>query len=158
MKDVIEKYPNVRLVIPGAKTTITKKLAKLAKDLGILDRVIITGPITQKALWKLYKNAAVYIFTSPKEDLGIVVEEAQAAGVPVVAWNAGGPTVTVKNNTTGFLCKPYDKKEMAKRIVYLLKNPKVRQKMGSSAWKHIKDNYSWKKHVDIIENEFKKLS
>jgi len=158
MSNVIEKYPNVRLVIPGAKTAVTKKLAKLAKDLGILDRVIITGPITQKALWKLYENAAVYIFTSPKEDLGIVVEEAQAAGVPVVAWNAGGPTVTVKNNITGYLCKPYDKKEMAKRIVYLLKNPKVRRKMGSNAWEHIKNNYSWKKHVDIIENEFKKLS
>ena len=154
---VIKKYPNVKLVIPGAETTVTPKLVKQAKKLGITDRVIFTGPIKQDALWKLYQNAAVYIFTSPKEDLGIVVQEAQAAGVPVVAWAAGGPTVTVEDKKTGFLIKPFDKDKMAEKISYLLKNPQVRDQMGKAAWIHIKNKFSWEKHVDIIEKEFKKV-
>jgi glycosyltransferase involved in cell wall biosynthesis len=151
---VIKKHPDVRFVIPGDETTVTPKLKKLAKKLGIEEKVIFTGPITQKSLWRLYQNAAVYIFTSPKEDLGIVVQEAQAAGVPVVAWNSGGPTVTVSDKNTGFLVEPYYLNKMAERITYLLNNPQVRNKMGKAAWKHISDNFSWGRHVDILEKSF----
>lgn len=158
VEKVIQKYPNVCLVIPGAETALTPKLKKLAKKLGIEKKVIFTGPISQNSLWDLYQNAAIYIFTSPKEDLGIVVEEAQAYGVPVAAWNAGGPTVTVVDEETGFLIKPFDKSKMAEKIIYLLKNTKVRDKMGKAAWKHIKDNFSWEKHIDTLEKEFKKAS
>jgi glycosyltransferase involved in cell wall biosynthesis len=154
MAKVLEKYPDIRLVIPGAETTITPKLKDLAEKLDIADRVIFTGPITQKNLWTLYKNAAVYIFTSPREDLGIVVQEAQAAGVPVVAWKKGGPTVTVVNGKTGYLIKPFDQKKMAEKIIYLLENPKVRNKMGQNARKHILENFSWKKHVSILAKAF----
>ncbi|AKM83297.1 hypothetical protein A2422_00885 [Candidatus Woesebacteria bacterium RIFOXYC1_FULL_31_51] len=154
MSKVIKKYPDVRLVIPGASTTVTPKLKLLSEKLGIADRVIFTGTIKDKSLFDLYQNAYTYIFTSPKEDLGVVVEEAQAAGTPVVAWNAGGPTVTVVDGKTGFLCTPFNKNEMAGKIVDLLNNPKIRDKMGNDAWKHIKDNFSWKKHVNIIEKLF----
>lgn len=154
MGQVIKKYPDVRLVIPGAETTITPKLRDLSAKLGIADRVIFTGTIKDKSLWDLYENAFLYIFTSPKEDLGVVVEEAQAAGTPVVAWNAGGPTVTVVNNKTGYLCTPYNKAEMAEKIISLLNNPNLRNKLGKNAWEHIKSNFSWKKHVKIIEDSF----
>lgn len=151
---VIQEYPDVRLIIPGSETTVTPKLRKLAKELKIEDKVIFTGPINQKSLWRLYQNAAIYIFTSPKEDLGIVVQEAQAAGVPVVAWRAGGPTVTVSDKKTGYLIKPYNLTKMADRIIYLLKNIGVRDKMGKAAWKHINDNFSWGRHVDTLEKSF----
>lgn len=154
LQKVLEKYPYVKLVIPGVETTVTPKLQNLAQQLGIADRVIFTGPITQKALWRLYQNAAVYIFTSPREDLGIVVQEAQAAATPVVAWNAGGPTVTVVSGKTGFLIKPYDKDLMASKIVFLLKNVKIRNEMGQAAWEHIKKNFSWERHTTILDREF----
>ncbi|OGM15454.1 hypothetical protein A2V56_00660 [Candidatus Woesebacteria bacterium RBG_19FT_COMBO_42_9] len=153
---VIENYPDLRLVIPGTETNVTPKLKDLAKGFGIKDKVIFTGPIKQKQLWELYRNAAVYIFTSPKEDLGIVVQEAQAAGTPVVAWNSGGPTVTVVSGETGYLIDPYSLKEMAEKIVYLLKNPALRRTLGRNAWEHIAKNYSWERHIDILEKEFKK--
>lgn len=154
---VVKKYPGVRLVIPGAETTITPRLEKLADDLGISDKIIFTGPISQKSLWRLYRGAYLYIFTSPREDLGIVVQEAQAAGVPVVAWKAGGPTVTVLDNKTGYLIEPYSLKKMADSIIYLLENPSDRDKMGRAAYQHIKRKFSWQKHVDILEKEFNKV-
>ena len=153
---VAEKNTEAKLVIPGANTSATLKLIELARKLEMADRVIFTGPITQASLWRLYENAAVYIFTSPKEDLGIVVQEAQATGTPVVAWKAGGPTVTVVDKKTGFLVKPFDKRKMAERVLSLLNNPKVRDKMGYQAWEHVKNNFSWERHIDILEKEFKK--
>lgn len=153
---VIEKYPQAKLVIPGANTAITPKLKKLTTDLKIEDKVFFTGPISQKTLSYLYRNAAVYIFTSPKEDLGIVVQEAQAAGVPVVAWNSGGPTVTVIDGKTGYLVRPYRLSVMAEKVLFLLNNPEIRNSMGREAKKHIERNFSWQKHVAILEKEFKK--
>jgi len=153
-KKVVKKVPQVKLVIPGAANALTPKLKKFAKEQGIAEKVIFTGKINQSSLWKLYQNAAVYIFTSPKEDLGIVVQEAQAAGVPVVAWDSGGPTVTVDNRKTGFLIKPYDKDKMAQKIIYLMERPLLRDRMGKDAWKHIKMHFSWEKHVDTLEKVF----
>lgn len=154
---VIKKCPEAKLVVPGTETTITPKLKELARKLGIFANVIFTGPINQQSLWRLYENAVVYIFTSQEEDLGIVVEEAQAAGVPVVAWNTGGPTVTVVNNKTGFLVKPYDLSMLADKITYLFENPHRKDEMGRNAWEHMKNNFSWERHIGILENEFMKI-
>jgi len=158
VSQVLVKYLNLKLVIPGAETALTSRLKDLADRLGVREKVIFTGTISQRSLWDLYQNAAVYIFTSPQEDLGIVVEEAQAAGTPVVAWNSGGPTVTVVDGETGYLVEPFYLKRMADRIVYLLKNPSVRNQMGYAAWEHIKKNFSWQKHFDILEKEFWKIT
>lgn len=155
-KLVNKKFP-IKLVIPGAYNALTPKLIKLAKELGVEDKIIFTGAINQKLLWELYKNAAVYLFTSPKEDLGIVVEEAQACGVPVIAWNRGGPTVTVVNGKTGLLAKPYSKQDFANKVLLLLKNPEKRQKMGKEAVRHIERNLSWEIHLNILEKEIKRV-
>lgn len=152
-KIVSQKYPKIKLVIPGPDTAATPKLRKLAAKLGISENIIFTGAIPQKDLWELYRQAAVYVFPSPKEDLGVVVLEAQAAGIPVVAWNFGGPIVTVEDGKTGFLAKPYDIPDMAKKITDLLADPGKRQKMGEAAWGHIRDHFSWDRHLDILERE-----
>lgn len=154
---VLKKYPDVRLAIPGEMTTLTPELVQLAKDLGIEKQVDFIGAINQVSLQKLYQHAAVYIFPSMKEDLGIVVQEAQAAGVPVVAWNVGGPTVTIVNKKTGFLIEPYSLPRMEEKIVFLLKNRRKRAEMGRLAWQHIQRNFTWEVHCDILEKEIQKM-
>lgn len=158
LKIVLKNNQNIRLIIPGAETAITPRLRRLAKEIGIDKNVIFPGVISQENLWKLYGQAAIYAFPSPKEDLGIVVLEAQAHGVPVVAWNAGGPTLTVVHARTGYLAKPYDISDFAQKINSILRSEEKRKEMGKDAWEHIRDNFSWEKHVDILEREFKKSS
>lgn len=157
LKKIIKDVPEAQLIIPGEWTKYTLILKKIVDELELEDKVLFPGVITQKSLWRLYGNAAIYCFPSPEEDLGIVVLEAQAHGVPVVAWNYGGPTVTVKSGETGFLVKPYDLEIMAKRMVELLVNPGLRKKMGRVARKYVWENFSWERHVDILEKEIKSL-
>lgn len=157
VKLLIKQYPNIKLIIPGAETAVTPKLKTLTNNLGLSKNVIFPGTISQKDLWKLYEQAAIYTFPSPKEDLGIVVLEAQAHGVPVVAWNAGGPMETVVNGKTGYLVKPYDTIDFSRKIGILLKDKNKRDEMGRNAWNHVKDNFSWEKHVDILEENIKKI-
>lgn len=152
-KIISEKFPEIKLVIPGPDTIATPKLRQLSQNLGISQKVVFPGAVPQKDLWELYRQAVAYVFPSPKEDLGVVVLEAQAAGVPVVAWNFGGPTITVKDGQSGFLAKPYEVSDFAQKVITLLESPEKRQKMGEAAWRHVKEHFSWEKHLEILEKE-----
>ena len=81
--------------------------------------------------------------------MGVV--EAMGWGVPVVAWNNAGPTVTIKNGVTGFLAKPYSINDFALKMHEAIKIMPERAEMGKKAWLHVKNNFSWKNHVDIME-------
>jgi glycosyltransferase involved in cell wall biosynthesis len=124
--------------------------------LKIEKKVVFTGQISENELQKLYSEATLYCYPSPDEDFGLGPLEAGVWGVPTVAWNHGGPAVTVIHGKTGYLAKPYEIKDYAKGINEILSDPKKRVYMGKAAWEHVKVNFSWERHVDILEKEIKK--
>lgn len=156
MKHVLKKVPQASLVIPGPFTPHTPKLINLSKRLKVEQNVSFLGQISEKELQKIYQEAAVYCYPAPDEDFGLGPLEAGAWGMPTVAWNHGGPTVTVKHGKTGYLAKPYEVKDYARGIIMLLSDAKKRTKMGKAAWENVKKNFSWDRHVDILEKEIKK--
>lgn len=157
MELVLKSYKNVRLVIPGSFTNHSEKLKKLAKKLEIDQKIYFTGCIPEKDLQKLYKNAAVYCYPSPQEDFGLGPLEAGGWGVPTIAWNHAGPTVTVENAVTGFLARPYKISDYANKILKLLEDKKLRIKMGKAAWHRTAEKFSWARHIDILEESVKRL-
>lgn len=148
---VRRKYKGISLVITGASTVYTQELKTLVKKLGLEEEVLFTGLVSEKNLSKLYSQAVIYLYTSPEEDFGMGIIEAMAAGVPVVAWDNAGPSTTVINNKTGFLVKPCLLGEFAKKIVFLLQQRDINIKMGKNGIKRVKENYTYKKHSDILE-------
>lgn len=157
LKEVAADFPKASLVIPGPFTSHTAELQKLAGRLGLTGKVVWTGKIGEEELQRLYREAAVYCYPSPNEDFGLGPVEAGGWGVPTVAWNHGGPTVTVVNGKTGFLAKPYEVKDYAARILALLKEPRERWRMGRAAWRRTKEEFSWENHLDVLEREMEKL-
>lgn len=151
MTYVLKEFPDAKLVIPGPFTEHTKKLIKLAKKLGIEDNIFFLGSVSEKELQKLYRHCAVYSYPSPEEDFGLGPLEAGGWGVPTIAWNHAGPTVTVEDGVTGFLAEPFKVKDYAKKMIKLFKDQKLRAKMGKAAWERTKNIFSWDNHVDILE-------
>lgn len=151
MKYVLLDFPEAKLVIPGPFTDHTKKLIKLAKRLNIEDNIYFLGKVTENELQKLYRNCAVYCYPSPEEDFGLGPLEAGGWGVPTIAWNHAGTTVTVDDRVTGLLANPYSVKDYADKMIRLFRNQKLRAKMGKSAWERTKNIFSWDNHVDILE-------
>jgi glycosyltransferase involved in cell wall biosynthesis len=151
MAMVIKKYPKAKLVIPGSFTEHTGKLKRLVKKLRIEHKVYFTGQISEEDLQKLYKNAALYCYPSPQEDFGLGPLEAGGWGVPTVAWNHAGPTVTVEDGVTGFLAKPYDISDYAQKMLLLFKNKALRNKMGKAALARTKNQFNWEKHIDVLD-------
>lgn len=151
LKKILKKYPKALLVIPGPFTAHTETLQKLARKLGIERRVLFLGQISETDLQNLYRHAAVYLYTAPEEDFGLGPLEAGGWGVPTVAWNHAGPTVTVEDGVTGFLAKPYKTTDYAQKMLKLFTDPELRAKMGQAAWERTKEKFSWDAHVDTLE-------
>ena len=69
---------------------------------------------------------------SRQEAFGQIASEAQACGVPVAAFQIGGPIDIIEHQKTGWLSPAYDTQDLAKGIEWILYNPKILQISKSS--------------------------
>ena len=99
---VMTERPHVRLVIVGGGIE-EKPLNKLAKELGIADRVKITGTIPFEEVPSYLKAADIFCFASITETQGLVTMEAMAADLPIVAVDATGTSDAVEHGKDGLL-------------------------------------------------------
>jgi glycosyltransferase involved in cell wall biosynthesis len=143
----------INMIISGNETEYTMHMKKLAHQLHIEKELYFTGLTNENKLNVLYNNALVYIYSAPEEDYGMGVVEANAYGLPVVAWDYAGPSKIVINNKTGFLAIPYSQDSFNKSVsktVSLSENNY--ETMGLAARKIVKNNYTWDKHFLTLAN------
>jgi glycosyltransferase involved in cell wall biosynthesis len=150
MKSLRKEYGNVKLIITGGETDYTEKLKELVRKWQLEKVVRFTGYLTETELFKLYQQASIYIYTAPEEDFGMGVTEAMAAGLPVVAWKAGGPAYILKDKQIGFLVEPYQVSEMGRAVSRLIKDKALRLRLGQAGQVEAK-RYSWEKHGQCLE-------
>ena len=150
---ILEKFPDVFLVITGQETDYTRGMKVLVKQLSLEEKVLFLGLVKEKDLKKLYSQASAYCYTAPEEDFGMGIIEAMAHGIPVVAWNNAGPTGIIDDGKTGFLVKPFDIVDFANKIIKLLKDEKLARLIGEQALRKAKKDFSYQNHVNIVEKE-----
>lgn len=151
LKAIRRTANDVSLVITGQETEYTDKLRYLVDGLKLSHAVRFVGLVAETDLARLYQNAAAYVYPSPEEDFGMGIIEAMAAGTPVVAWNNGGPTVTVMDGVTGFLIEPYDTLTFAERLLRLVSQPQIAEDMGRAGHSRATQLFSYGRHVELLE-------
>jgi len=92
---------------------------------------------------RYYGAADVFALPSRYEPFGIVMLEAMACEVPVVATNAGGPATVIESGVTGFLVDPTDIEAFADALATLIRDPGKRQEYGKRGRLRVEENYSW---------------
>ena len=84
--------------------------------------------------------------------------DAMGYGLPIVSSNVGGVPKLVKNEENGFLFQPGDINGFARSICLILENDELRNKMIDCSAKIIKEKYSQNRHIEKIEEIYKKYS
>lgn len=116
-------------------------------------RVVFAGFLVGEALARAYASADVFLHCSVTETFGLVVLEAMASGVPVVARDEGGPSDTVRGGgVTGFLTPPGDLDAFVDRVVALAEDGALRRRCGENArrlaeeatWERINNKVAWR--------------
>ncbi len=147
---------DVKLVIKGSGPK-ERSLRNRAKKLGIEDRVVfVTEKLPEEDLPKLYTASDIFVLPSLYEPFGLVVAEAMASGLPVVASRIGGLKELVTPET-GFLVEPRNPDELASKISILAGDKSLRERMGRAGRKRIEENFTWDKIARDYKSFYEEL-
>lgn len=144
-----EEWRKIHLVMAGGYDPINvenlehyKELTDLANRLKLNDNItFLRSPSDVHKLTLLSRSDAV-VYTPSNEHFGIVPLEAMYFAKPVIAVNSGGPTETVINNVTGFLCES-DEKMFASSIKKIILDPVLKREMGESGRERFRKTFSY---------------
>ncbi len=138
-KLILKERSDVFFVIRGPDEGMKKSVEKLIGK----ERKILLLPETRdrKEVVKMYQAAEIYVMPSYREGLPLTLFEAMASGLPVVASPVQGIPYEI-NEDNGFLVKYGDNKKFAEKILKLLDNKNLRERLSKNNLKKSK-KYSW---------------
>ena len=128
-------------------------LCGLVEQLGLQERVVLTGAKPQSQLRECLAAANVFVLPSVidpdggMDNLPTVIMEAMATGLPVVSTNVSGIPEMVIENKTGFLVQPSDVVAIADAIEKVINDRSLAQKLGQSGYKRAHTLFSIEKNV-----------
>ncbi|WP_405819487.1 glycosyltransferase family 4 protein [Streptomyces sp. NBC_00838] len=163
MPAILARVPDAVLLIVGGGP-YAKELRKLAADTGVGDSVRFTGPVPWSELPAHYGAGDVFAMPCRTrrggldvEGLGIVYLEASATGLPVVAGDSGGAPDAVLDGETGWVVRggpaTVAAEESADRVVTLLQDPELRQRMGRRGREWVEERWRW----DLLATKLRTL-
>jgi glycosyltransferase involved in cell wall biosynthesis len=132
----------------------TPFMAQLRRDLAQAPgKVVLTGFIPPDAMPRTYLLGDLFVGPSQiEEGLGLVFLEAAAAGLPVIATRRGGIPEVVRDGETGLLLsRPDDDAELAAKIIRLLDDAPLRQRLGQQGRARVEADFSWEKIAGNLE-------
>jgi glycosyltransferase involved in cell wall biosynthesis len=109
-----------------------KQLVEMLQDLELEDCVTLHGPRQPEALPAFFRRADIFVLPTLLEAFGVVLLEAQAAGIPVVSTNLGGIPEAVRNGESAMLVPPRDYPALADALENLIRDPELRRRMGEA--------------------------
>ena len=154
---LIRQQIDAHFLVTG-KGTELMKLKRQAIDLGVAEHVTFTGPVDHDELPGIYRLGNVFAIASPAELQSIVMLEAMASGLPVVAADAVALPELCKSGRNGYLFLPGDPRGLANGVTRILQNPKMAQKMGDESRKIIEQFHDVREMPKNYEAVYKEVT
>jgi glycosyltransferase involved in cell wall biosynthesis len=150
---VLSELPKVKFVAIGADAGDKQRLEMLAKELGVADRVIFTGELSEKEKLEILDESAVFVFPSEWEAFGIAMLEAMARGLPIVSSKTEGGNFLIKNGENGYLFESKNLAELKNKLKMILSDKKLQETMSKNNIAKAK-SFLWEKLCKDLEKLF----
>jgi len=111
----LEKYPDACLRIAG-RGSLLRELTRLAEDIGIKESVEFIGYLDRHGILREMQQANLFVLASRFEAFGVVLIEAMATGLPVIATRSGGPE-SIISNENGILTDLENEKQLTLAMI-----------------------------------------
>ena len=142
---VLKEHTEWKWLIYGAGEIFSQVQDEITER-GLEDKVILKGEV--KDVSGIYKQAAMFVLTSRREGLPLVLLEAKVNHLPCVSFDiVSGPNEIIRDGVDGFLVEPFDKEEMICKINKLISDEELRMEMACEAGKDL-DKFSAEKIVE----------
>lgn len=161
---LIQAFPSILKQIPSAKLHVVgegeerNNLEKLVKKLKIEKEVVFHGKVPHEHIQQFYQKANVVVFPSICfEQFGLVGLEAMACGRPAVGSNIGGVSEWIDHGKTGFLVEQGSTVQIGEKVIQILSDEEMAIKMGESARRKAKKNFTVEKHFKKLMQIYESL-
>lgn len=132
--------PSLSLIVAGsANSAYGKKVTRYINNSRHSNAITVKGFVTSEERLSLMREAAVILVTSVKEGWGLIVTEANSQGTPAIAYDTDGLRDSVRDGETGLLAEQGKPKDMGKKIIELLSDPKRYNTMRETGWRWSKE-------------------
>lgn len=144
------KVPFKLLIVGGNRNPTVENRVQRLFD-GVREHVVFTGFLTGVPLARAYASADLFLHCSITETFGLVVLEAMASGLPVIARDQGGPSDIIRHDQTGYLVPPADLEAYSALVQELARDaPRrgtlavaARQYADDTTWERINRRAAW---------------
>ncbi len=152
---VVQQLPDTRFVILG-EGELREHLEKQVREYHLEKHVLLPGFRTD--VIGCIKSFDLFAMSSVTEGLGTSLLDAMASGRPIVATRAGGIPEIVDDEVTGLLVPPRDHHALADAIVRALKDPALRQRLGSAGFDRVRARFTVERMVAETAAVYKRLA
>jgi len=146
---LLKEFPDLKIVIAGPDCGMIWRLKKLARELRIENNTIFTGPLSEKDKYAAIASSEALILPSSFEAQGLVLLEAQALGIPVIATRQGGIPHFIKDGKNGILIEYGKPDQIAEVLKKILKNENLARRLGETGRRLAKE-FTWDKIAERI--------
>lgn len=146
-------YDNKALLLIVGEGPEHDKLRRLVQENGLESFVVFLG--IRQDIPNLMKLADGFVLSSQWEGLPMVLLEASASALPIVATNVGGNREIVKHGVNGYLCSSGDIESLADAMLYCMKQSgEARKEMGQAGRTHVLERYDLEQVVKQWEHYY----
>lgn len=143
------EFPDLRLIVMGRREIYEREFRPRARRLGVEEHVVPTDYLSGRDLPTAYAAADVFVTPSICFDtFGLVNLEAMEQSRPVVATVFGGSPEVVQDGATGFVANPFDLEAMGERVARLLRDPRLRERMGAAGRERLLERFTIERLTD----------
>lgn len=121
-----------------------------------IPRIDIFEDISDDQLLGLYQTHDIFVLPSLLDGWGLTASEAMACGLPVIVSNATGISDIIKSGKNGYIVEPKNHQDIYNKLLILINNRHLRQKIGENARQTIK-NFTWDKIGNIFLSLLNKI-
>jgi len=151
---VVSSNKNAKFLLVG-KGPLRQSLNYLIRTLNLDDCVSIIGPIEREKIPKILARASIFAFPSIKEGMPKAILEAMSAGKAIVASNISGLSEIIENDFNGVLVQPRNANALASKIITLLEDKPVRNRLGRNARETVLKRFTWKRVLNQLDGVYK---
>ncbi len=165
MPQTLQRFPTAKALMIGSGPQ-KDELVGLAETLALQEHVIFIDEVPQKELVAFYSMADIFVLPSivnengETEGLGVVLLEAMACGLPVIGCNVGGIPDIIRNDVTGLLARQKDPGDLAEKIIQMLSDKVLRNKVIQNGLDLIERKFSWEaisdRFIEVYNNVLKR--
>ena len=151
-----ERIDDIELLIVGSGSQ-RDQLENLTHRLGIGSRTEFAGYVVNDRVPDFLNRLDIYVAVSREESFGVAILEASACCKPTIVSDVGGLKEVVDDGVTGFIVPTENSTALAEKIVELVENCDLREKMGEAGRKMVEKRYSWDKSILKMEKVYSRI-